>query len=139
MAELCADVSRLPIYWCSFYSPCLGIFLPFFLEGDLPPVLALGGAAPDADSPWWLFHRLSHLARRAPETGIPAVRERWAGLQAEFTDSADRTAREGRRLLDRGEAATARPMLTAYMAQNVEVALRAAREMIGTLETHAGG
>jgi dipeptidase len=135
VAELCADGSRLPIYWCSFYSPCLGVFLPLFLEGDLPPVLALGGAAPDAKSPWWLFHRLSHLARRVPETGVPAVRARWASLQAELTDSAGRVAREGRRLLDRGEAAAARQMLTECMARNVDSALQTAREMIGELES----
>ncbi|MEZ4709110.1 MAG: hypothetical protein R3A44_18025 [Caldilineaceae bacterium] len=30
VADLCADGSRLPVYWCSFYSPCLGLFLPIF-------------------------------------------------------------------------------------------------------------
>jgi secernin len=134
VAALCADGSRLPIYWCSFYSPCLGIFLPIFLEGDLPPVLGIGGAAPDADSPWWLFHRLSHLARREPETGIPAVRARWAGLQTEFMASAERIAREGRHLWDRGDETAARQMLTEYMARNVEGVLQTVREMIGEIE-----
>lgn len=133
VAELCADGSRLPIYWCSFYSPCLGVFLPIFLEGDLPPVLAAGGAAPDAESPWWLFHRLSHLARRAEE-GVRAVRARWADLQVELFDSADHRAREGRQMLDQGDETAARQMLTEYMTRTVEVALQTAREMTGELE-----
>ncbi|MEE9255151.1 MAG: C69 family dipeptidase, partial [Pseudomonadales bacterium] len=28
VADLCGDGSRLPVYWCSFYSPCLSVFYP---------------------------------------------------------------------------------------------------------------
>jgi len=37
VADLCHDGSRLAVYWCSMYSPCFGIFLPMFIEGELPP------------------------------------------------------------------------------------------------------
>jgi secernin len=134
VADLCADRSRLPVYWCSFYSPCLGIFLPFFSEGILPPVLAQGGAAPSDESPWWLFHRLAHLAAREPEVRVPLVRQRWASLQSELLESAYRIAAEGQRLLDRGESGTAERKLTEYMTANVEEALGAARELIHSLE-----
>ena len=59
VAHLCDDGSRLPIYWCSFYSPCLGVFLPMFIEGELPQVLAIGDETPSDNSPWWLFRQLS--------------------------------------------------------------------------------
>lgn len=92
----------LPVYWCSFYSPCLGLFLPLFVEGDLPPVLALGEAEPREESPWWLFHRLNHAARAESETGVATVREQWAGFQKRLLESAYEVAREARRLLDNG-------------------------------------
>jgi dipeptidase len=134
VADLCADGSRLPVYWCSFYSPCLGVFFPVFIEGTLPAPLVNGGAEPTDDSPWWLFHRLSRVARAEPVARIPAVRHRWAALQSRLFDSASSVATEGRRLLDAGRKAQAEEMLTAYMAENVTVALREAAEMLRSFE-----
>jgi dipeptidase len=164
VADLCADRSRLPVYWCSFYSPCLGIFLPFFSEGTLPPVLAQGagagapqcGAGPvpgrfgasgserqrrgpvpgvhSEESPWWLFYRLAHLAAQEPEVRVPLIRQRWAGLQAELFESAPRIATDAQRLLNRGEGSSAERLLTEYMACNVETALSIAGELIRTME-----
>lgn len=81
VADLCADGSRLPVFWCGLYSPCLALFLPIFIEGQLPPVLSVGGEKPSDDSPWWMFHRLTHdgirsgSGRRAGSRwGQPAVR-----------------------------------------------------------------
>ena len=118
VADLCADDSRLPVYWCSFYSPCLGLFLPVFNEGDLPLVLGIGEARPSDESPWWLFRSLSRHARADPETRIPAVRERWAKFQAQLFETTYEVAREGRRLIDEGQARRASHMLTEYMEEN---------------------
>ena len=30
IADLCSDGSRLPIYWCCLYSPCMGLYFPVF-------------------------------------------------------------------------------------------------------------
>ena len=49
VADLCEDGSRLPVYWTSMYSPCLGVFLPVFLQGELPAALSLGGAEPSSE------------------------------------------------------------------------------------------
>jgi dipeptidase len=135
VADLCADGSRLPVYWCSFYSPCMGVFLPLYSEGVLPRVLAVGDAAPDEASPWWLFHRLSAAVRSHPAKHAPIVRERFQTMQETWLASAYDTAREGRRLLDRGETEAARTMLTETMERNVTEALRAARELLATLPT----
>ena len=48
-------MGRLPVYWCAMYSPCLSIYLPVFIEAELPPELSIGEQHPSADSPWWLF------------------------------------------------------------------------------------
>lgn len=130
VADLCADGSRLPVYWCSFYSPCLGVFLPTFIEGELPAVLANGGAEPSDDSPWWLFHRLSRAVRAEPAVRVPMVRQRWAQLQSRLFDSAYSAAREGKRLIDEGHKDAAAQMLTNSMGENVTVALRTAAETL---------
>jgi dipeptidase len=130
VADLCADGSRLPVYWCSFYSPCVGAFLPLFSEGDLPQVLALGDREPDDASPWWLFHRLSAAIRAEPAKRAPIVRDRFRAMQEVWRVSAYDTAREGRRLLDRGETEAARRLLTGSMEESVTEALSAARELL---------
>jgi secernin len=134
VADLCADGSRLPVYWCSFYSPCLGFFLPIFIDGDLPEALTIGGAAPDEPSPWWLFHRLAHLARVEPESRVPQVRETWAPRQADLLESAYAVAGEGRRLLDGGRSDAARELLTGYMMENTATMLEMASQMVDEFE-----
>lgn len=130
VTDLCADGSRLPVYWCSLYSPCLGVFLPIFIEGDLPAILAVGEAKPSDDSPWWLFYRLSRVVRAEAKTRIPTVREQWAKFQAQLFETAYQIAYEGRRLIDKGETDTAAHLLTDYMQENVSTMLAMVSEML---------
>ncbi len=134
IADLCGDGSRLPVYWCSSYSPCLGVFLPLFIEGDLPACLCAGAEAPSEDSCWWLFHRLAHAARAHPESGVAYVREQWAGLQNRLLDSAYEVAREARRLLDDGSAEAASRLVTGYMSENAAEVLARLTAMLQAME-----
>jgi dipeptidase len=136
VADLCADGSRLPVYWCSFYSPCLGLFFPVFIEGTLPPVLSVGGATPGEDSPWWLFHRLSHAATKESESGVQYVREQWAEFQNRLVKSAYQVAREARCLLDDGSDEAASRLLTDYMHENSAEMLTRLGRMLKVLERH---
>jgi secernin len=131
VADLCADGSRLPVYWCGFGSPCLGVFLPYFSEGALPPELAFGGATDGNDSPWWLFHRLAGWALEDPATRVPEVRRRWRGLQETLLDSAYAVAGDAREQLDAGQAESAAARLTEYMAANLRAAGTIARDLLG--------
>lgn len=118
VAELCDDGSRLPIYWCSLYSPCLSLFLPIFIEGELPSVLTLGDATPSPDSPWWLFHGLNRLVLNGPPDAAERVRTCWQPVQQALFASAYDIAREAKQLIDNGRAAQATNRLTTYMATN---------------------
>jgi len=130
VAHLCADGSRLPVYWCSLYSPCLGVFLPLFIEGDLPPVLGVGGQAQSADSPWWLFRQLSVRGRCGAIAPISAIQARWSDFQNRLFASAYQTAREGKALIDAGREEAAKRFLTEYMTNNVETMLEMVRHML---------
>ena len=134
IADLCDDGSRLPVYWCSMYSPCLGIFLPMFVEGRIPDVLSTGGEEPDGESPWWMFHRLSRLARAVPEERISLVRERWSGFQELLFASAYDEAKKAKVLIDAGSGKEACRELSLYMEQNVGVMLEHLRGLLAAFE-----
>jgi secernin len=136
IAELCDDGSRLPIYWTGMYSPCLGIFLPTFIEGELPRALSYGEAEQSDYSVWWLFRRLARAVLDAPERRVADVRSEWAPLQAALVKTAYSTAQEGRRLLDKGRPEEAHKMLTEYMIENLYSVVLVAATL---LESYAGG
>ncbi|MBX3012219.1 MAG: C69 family dipeptidase [Caldilineaceae bacterium] len=118
VAELCADDARLPIYWCSLYSPCLTLFLPLFIEGDLPPVLTVGDGTPSDDSPWWLFHAVNRLVLQGTPAAADLVRARWQPLQAELFASAYPVAQHASQLRQAGRVQEAAAYLSQYMAAN---------------------
>jgi secernin len=129
VSELCADGSRLAIHWCALYSPCLALFLPMFVEGDLPASLAVGGETASDDSPWWVFHRLA-AAVRGDRDASAAVREAWRPVQEELFASAYDVAREGREMLDAGRVEDCAALLTGYMGERAEAMLGVARDLL---------
>ena len=134
VAHLCDDGSRLPVYWCSFYSPCLAVFLPMFIEGELPQVLAIGDETPSDNSPWWLFRQLSLKLRLEEPELIPTVQAKWQELQTQLFTTAYEIAKEGKFLIERGCERTANQLLTRYMAENVEAMLETVRRMLSNVE-----
>jgi secernin len=133
VADLCADGSRLAVYWCSFYSPCLSIFFPVFSEAALPAVLSVGGAEPGDDSPWWLFRQIERAARGEDGTLSPAaiaeVRRTWQPLQEEFLETAYAIAARGQELAVAGRESEATHLLTGYVDANVRTVLATARTL----------
>jgi secernin len=109
------------VYWGSLGSPCVGVFLPYYVEGVVPAVLARGGASPSADAPWWQFHQLLGQVARDFERWGPYVRARWDAFEADV--EAARPATEARARRD-GAA-----VLTAFMETNV----RTMREHLAAL------
>ena len=130
VAHLCADNSRLPIYWCSLYSPCLGVFLPMFIEGELPSVLAVGSEKPLDESPWWLFRQLSLKVCAGGIEPVSVVREKWETFQKRLFGSAYEMAKVGKELIDDQRQAEAKQILTEYMAENVALMLETVRRML---------
>ena len=137
VAELCSDGSRLPIYWCSLYSPCLSLFLPIFLEGDLPNILTIGDATPCDESPWWLFHKLNQLVLHGPEDAAALVRTHWQPLQDELFASVHELARQATALMDDGRRQEVVTELSHYMAQNAERMVEVIKELHTELRREA--
>jgi dipeptidase len=136
IAHLCDDGSRLPVYWCSLYSPCLGIFLPTFSRGEIPGVLSVGGKQPSDGSPWWLFRTLEKTTRRGTgfdPAAVDAIRAEWAPVQNDLIGSAYGIAIEANDLIRNGTPARANEVVTEYMASNTDLMLRTVKGMLSRL------
>ena len=129
VADLCATDDRLPIYWTGLYSPCMTVFLPNFIEGDLPGVLGIGGELESADSPWWDFYRLTQHGVKAGAEVRAEIRSVLANLQDELFESAYEVAKNGRELMDNGSDDAATEMLTNYMAENAQRVISKVKSM----------
>jgi dipeptidase len=137
VADLCADGSRLPIYWCSLYSPCLGLFLPTFIEGELPTVLSIGSDTPTNESPWWHLHRLNQVTRTHPKDRIPLVRNKWQTLQAQLFETAYPIAQKAQQLINSGSDKEASQLLTNYMTKNTQTMLDTVTKLLRNFERQA--
>ena len=113
-------------YWGSLGSPCVGVFLPYYMDGELPQVLAGGGEHASADSPWWQFKRLLTLVERDFEKHGPHVRACWDEFEAEVE-----AAREAVESRAPGEGSAA---LNRFMDANVA----AMSERLGALIREIG-
>jgi secernin len=132
VADLCADESRLPVYWCAMYSPCMALFFPVFIEGELPEALSIGGSSHSDDSPWWMFHALGQEGFAAGPDRMKEIHEGWWDLQKGMFGSAYTMAAQGREMIDAGDTDGANEMLTRYMAGNADNMLRVGREMLSS-------
>jgi secernin len=75
IAHIPAAVDQPFTYWASLGSPCLGAFVPLYVDGDVPAVLARGGEHPSDDSPWWHAKRILTLVEADWPGRAPRVRE----------------------------------------------------------------
>jgi dipeptidase len=121
VARLGRDGERL-VYWGSLGSPCISVFLPYYIEADLPEVLARGGERRSTDSPWWQFKELLTLVERDFARYTPRVRAAWDAFEAEI--EAERLEVEAR--ADRQGP----PVLTEFMAATVATIRERLRELI---------
>lgn len=74
VAELSPAADLPSVYWAGLGSPCVGVFLPLFVDLEVPAVLTHAGAESD-DSPWWRFKSLLALVERDWQRQWPRVRD----------------------------------------------------------------
>jgi dipeptidase len=69
------------IAWCSLVTPCIGVFLPFFVDASVPEALAQGAATFTPASPWWRVKRLLNRAAENWGESFPRIRAHWQEWQ----------------------------------------------------------
>lgn len=135
VADLCATGERLPVYWTGMYSPCMTVFTPMFIEGDIPSVLAIGGQMESYDSPWWDFYRLTHYGLRSGAQARADIRAELAILQNELFESAYEMAVKGHGLVENGANGAASDLLTKYMAENTRRVISKVKSMVPAISS----
>ncbi len=109
----------VPLYWASLGNACCGIFMPLYLDGEIPSALTVAGEEFSEDSVWWLFKKLDECVAEDFAGRTPLVQEVWAALEKEFLEKAAALEDEVGGL-DK-EAASTR--LTRFMEENLDSVL----------------
>ncbi|MGH7789156.1 MAG: C69 family dipeptidase [Candidatus Binatia bacterium] len=133
VVRLPADPGDVMRYAASLGSPCTGIFLPYYVDADLPAALACGGATHSAASPWWRFHDLLTLVERDWPAHGPRVRAYWDELEEVIAGEAAEVEAKAVRLRRAGESAAGSRLLTRFMEANLALALERLERIIGEL------
>jgi len=131
-------IARLPAdgtpatYWASLGSPCLGLFLPLYVTGEVPAELARGGEHASADSPWWRFKAL--LSRVEADWSLaPRVRGFWDEIEAGIEREREQVEERARELRQCGEPARAAAALNELSQQATASALRQLERLLAEL------
>lgn len=136
-ASMIARLPRSPDdvlgYWGSLGSPCVGVFLPYYVDGELPAHLARGDAQPAAESPWWRFQALRTLVERDWQRHAGAVRAFWDEFEPVLASEAVEVEAKAVRLRRAGQRDAAARLLTRFMDANVALALERLERLIGEL------
>jgi secernin len=124
VARLRAECDGQPNLWASLATPCTGVFLPLYLEGDLPAAYARGSASPDSGSPWWRFKALQDAVLAGPRSDLARLQSYWGAWEQELSSRAERLANEVRALQRLGESEAIRRLTSRSMEENLEETLR---------------
>lgn len=116
IAHTAAGTDRLRYLECAFGPPCQTVYMPVFLEGDLPPAftadLSPVLAGPALDAP-------ADRLYADPATRVE-LRTRLLRLQADLDQEAEEFAAEGAALRDQGDLARLRQSATEFMQRGVD-------------------
>ena len=133
VSELHSDNSQLDIHWTSMYSPCLGIFIPMFIEGEIPKILSIGNKNYDPKSPWWSFRSIEESCRTQgilDNDKASEIRKIWEPIQNEFYKSAKSIARNANQLKKDNKLNQMNEELTQYMLKNTNTVLSTLNELV---------
>jgi secernin len=111
-------------YWASLGSPCVGFFVPLYVDGDIPEALTRGGEQPSDDSPWWQFKRLLALVERDWPRYAPHVRRELDQFEAELNERIQQQRIANRPVGER----------TAFMRATVDELLTRVRSLTADME-----
>jgi hypothetical protein len=119
VTQFSADPGHLPVFWYCVGSPCQGVYLPLFLEGELPQALALAGKASGPVALGLRLHRLREVLGSDREKW-DLVRSNLDRLQARVDSDAQEFAVEGALLKHGGERVELQRQAGLFMQQCLE-------------------
>jgi secernin len=119
VAQLGPAPDRLPLAWCAFGPPCLSLYLPVVLTGDLPRAYTQGGSGGPVFGLAARMDRLAaHLRQDPGEWEV--LRGRFAALQTRLDQEAREFVAEGSARRQRGEDAELARLTTLFLEHVAE-------------------
>ena len=137
VASLPADPDAIAPVWVCLGSPCTGAFLPCYLEGDVPAILAAGGAQAERGAPWWRMRELLSLVERDFERFAPRVQQAWGAFEAAAVKEAAAAGEEATAARLQGRNADAAHGLTVFMERTVTCYLERAEALVQEIAAEA--
>ncbi len=133
VACLPADVDAPAAIWLCPGSPCVGAFIPCYLEGTLPAALACGGREPEPAAPWWRMRELLTCVERDFARFAPRVRARWDAFESSLAGEAAEVEAAARSAGRRDGGG----LLTAFMSRAVDAYLAEAETLAREISAEA--
>jgi dipeptidase len=129
VAALPADRDAVAPVWVCLGSPCVGTFVPCYLEGTVPEILTRGGADQDPASPWWRMRALLDVVERDFAGLGPRVRARWDAFEERLATEAVAVEKQA------AEAGRERAgVLTRFMGRSVAACVETAGALVREIE-----
>jgi secernin len=119
VANLRDKETRPPLAWCAFGPPCLSVFFPVFLDGDLPEAFCTAGHHPGVTGVGARLFRLNEHLHASPRRHA-AVIDAFSRLQARFDQDAEEFAAELLTLKHHDPAADCQRQATVFMQHTLE-------------------
>jgi secernin len=119
IGQLIADAEQPAVAWCAFGPPCLGVYFPVFLDGELPQ----GFSAENAELNSAVFlGRIQRLGEQVwkDRRRLSQIREAFARLQARFEQETEEFAKEATELKRRGDLSELQRQASLFMEHNLE-------------------
>jgi dipeptidase len=120
--SLVAQISNRPdslsIIWCAFGPPCMNVYFPLFLEGEIPEVFA--DSTPGSEGLWMQSIRRGRELHADPDRRA-LVQETMGRFQARLDQEAEEFALEGATLKQRGEIAKLQREASLQMQHGLEL------------------
>ncbi len=132
VAHLSKDGPRT--FWASLGNSCCGVFMPLYVEGELPPLLTRAGSEFSKDSAWWLFKKLDEYVAKDYATRTPLVQNAWLDLEAKFRTAAASIKTEAQSLQADRKNAQASSLLSDFMKRNLDQVLKRLYELLQEFE-----
>ena len=120
----------LEVYWASLGTACCGVFMPLYVEGEIPLALTCAGSEYSEDSVWWLFKRLDECVEKDFAGKSPRVQAVWSQAETEFSKKSITVEAEAKTLRADGKTEQARSCLTQFMEENLDLVLTRLQELL---------
>jgi secernin len=119
VARLAGQEDEPLCYWACLGSPCTGVFLPYYVDAEVPDVVCRGGSDPAEDSAWWSFKKLLSLVERDPQRHGSRVRAFWNEFEQNIFRAAAAVEQDAAHLRQRGNFASAKNLLSNFVHERV--------------------